>query len=219
MFPSWRPIQKRTLDLFGRWGDSRTQLRSMMDGILPVAVVDRFRNDDEGSVYGINAFAFSVANEFPSVSFGSAVNDWELLQVNGLAPNYNGAGGARVKTFHIFTPVDPYNPATTINPVGFFVPGLITNQAFTLGTVRGIGGSNPALPTVLGPGFGGPLNVITAITWSVQVADWGEGMLRYPIRVYRDTTLTIQYSGTLPAGIPVDMALSIMYRERPKVNA
>lgn len=216
LFPQWRPITKRVLDLFGRWGDSRTNLRSMMDGIIPVVVVDRFRDDDEGSVFGLSAFASAgPAGELPSVSFGSAVNDWELIQIVTTQIRFS-TNTARLIQTHLFTPVAPYNPALTPSPVGFFGPGLIPNRNFTFGTVVAIGGYNPVPPTFTG------LNLIAprasgAFTRTSPIVD-----LRYqfstPIRIYRDVTLTIQWIGTVAGGEFADMDVSILYRERPKVS-
>ena len=219
MFPSWRPITKRTLDLFGRWGDPRTQLRGMMDMVLPVAVVDRFRDDDEGSIFGLNAFTTGPVGEFPSISFGSNVNDWELLQIASISMDYNSGAGTLIQAIHMFTPIAPYNPATTIVPLGFFTPGMINNRAFTLGSVQAIGGTTPLPPVVLGPEVVPRAQQVSFPAISPITNDF----LSYqpfnpPIRIYRDVTLTIQYVGSLPGGVPAEMTVSIIYRERPKVS-
>lgn len=223
LFPRWRPITKRVLDLFGRWGDPRTNLKSMMDSIIPVVVVDRFRDDDEGSIFGISAFTQTgggFAGEFPSISFGSGVNDWELLGVTAFFVNYNGNTGVKFFNIHMFTPIEPYNPALSPSPVGVFPSGMLTNRAFTFGTVSAIGGYNPAPPAILGPTIAGPF--LTGVgTQSVGVIDnFGNMMQPVPIRIYRDTTLTMQYVGTLGVGVnTVELDISILYRERPKVSA
>jgi len=218
LFPQWRPITKRVLDLFGRWGDSRTNLRSMMDSVIPVVVVDRFRDDDEGSVFGMSAFAAgspAVAGQLPSVSFGSAVNDWELIQVvcTQIRFNLNLPG---LNQAHLFTPIAPYNPALTPSPVGFFGPGLLPNRNFTFGTLQAIGGYNPAPPGIIGMSFVCPF-VLGNFSRSAPVVD-----LRYsfatPIRIYRDVTLTIQWVGTVDPADFADLDVSILYRERPKVS-
>jgi len=218
LIPNWRPITRRTLDLFGRWGDPRTNLRSMLDGILPVAVVDDFRDDDRGSIFGINAFSNGTANEFPAVSFGSTVNDWELLAITALWVEWNGlVGGGKNFEFHVFTPINPYNPVATLNPAGFFPSGLLTNRAFTFGTVVALAGSNPAVPLLLGP----------TINEFDRVANAGEfqcfrnksyPVYDPPIRIYKDVTLTIQFIGTIGVAIATGMVCSILFRERPKVS-
>ena len=216
LLPNWRPITRRTLDLFGRWGDPRSQLKSMLDGVLPVAVVDRFRGDDEGSIFGIDAFCTGNNNQFPSISFGSSVNDWELLAINQYAIDWAGLGGSKIFQAHLFTPIFPYNPALTLAPVGFFSPGLLLNRAFTFGTVSGLGGTNPALPALFGPSMLGP-----GSTGNVGLIRWFTNGSRYvfdpPIRVYKDITLTLQWTGTI-GNTPLSMFMSILYRERPKVS-
>jgi len=217
LFPTWRSVTKNTLDFFGRWGDSRTNLKSVMDTVIPVAIVDRFRDDDEGSVFGVSAFCTAgPANEFPSVSFGSAVNDWELLQITSWEVRFATRINRLIQD-HIFTPIDPYNPAATISPVGTFAPGLINNRNFTLGTVRGIGGYNPVLPAFIGATFLGPFGSLTDRS-SVVPFGHETGIIGLPIRVYRDVTLTFQFVGTLGVGETVDMDVSMIYRERPKVS-
>lgn len=209
-FPRWRPITKRTLDLFGRWGDSRNQLRGMLDHALPVVVVDTFRDDDEGSVYGIHAFGSSLAAvAFPSVSFGSAVNDWELLAVTSLS--YSGLALPATIGIHMFTPVFPYNPALNPSPAFFHPAALINNRAFTLGTVTGLGGNNPLFPPQAGPSL---------MPFARAVGDLDFGFpfaFDPPIRVYRDTTLTFQWFG-FPANAGLSIFVDILYRERPKVS-
>jgi len=215
--PTWRPITKRTLDLFGRWGDPRTNLRSMLSGIIPVAVVDDFADDDRGSIFGINAFSAGTANEFPAVSFGSTVNDWELLAITAGWVNFNGLVGNKTFEFHIFTPINPYNPTSTLNPAGFFPTGLLTNRAFTFGTVVALGGSNPAVPTLLGP----TLQWVDRVTDANRVSLYFRGGLQRfdpPIRIYKNVTLSIQFIGTIGVVIATSMVVSILYRERPKVS-
>jgi hypothetical protein len=215
--PLWRPITKRSLDLFGRWGDPRTNLKSMLDTVLPVVVVDRFRGDDEGSIFGIRAVTGPIVNEYPSVNFGSAVNDWELLGVSAVGVFYTGAVGSKFFDIHLFTPIAPYNPAVNLDPVGFFRSGLLNNRAFTFGTVSAIAGSNPGLPLIRGPSIQGP--------WSTTISTWvsffeGFGNLSNqttPMRIYADTTLSFQYAGSL-TGLPIYLDVSILYRERPKVS-
>ncbi len=216
--PSWRPITKRTLDFFGRWGDPRTNLRSMLSGVMPVAVVDRFRDDDEGSIYGINAFSGGTANEFPAVAFGSGTNDWELLAITALWVDWNLAQFSKDFEFHMFTPINPYNPVLTPSPVGFFNNGLLTNRAFTFGTVIALGGTNPNVPVILGPtlnqrqaGVGSTGEFQCFRSASAPVFD-------PPIRIYRDTTLAIQFIGGIGITVPTAMVCSILYRERPKVS-
>lgn len=181
----------------------------MLDHAIPVVVVDRFRDDEEGSVFGLHARGGSVGLEFPSVSFGSGVNDWELLAVTSLS--YSSTSVPSTVGIHLFTPIFPYNPALNPSPVGFFRPALINNRAFTFGTVTAVGGSNPAFPPIAGP------SVMPFVAGSFTL-DFAQPIeFDPPIRVYRDTTLTFQWFGsTLPVGLSI--FVDILYVERPKVS-
>ena len=207
--PTWRSVTKRTLDLFGRWGDSRTQIRGMLDHAVPVVVVDTFRDDDEGSVYGIHARGGSAPFSFASVNFGSAVNDWELLQLTSLS--YSAGFIPNTVQIHMFTPIAPYNPALNLSPVGFFPPALINNRAFTFGTVTGIGGHNPALPPFAGP------SMMPFVGGVLELDFVQPFVFDPPIRIYRDTTLTFQWLGSTIGAVSI--FADILYRERPKVSA
>ncbi len=210
--PRWRSVTRRTLDLFGRWGDSRTQLRAMLDHIIPVVVVDRFRDDQEGSMFGIHARGGRTGTETPSVSFGSAVNDWELHKITSLS--YSASNRPFTIGAHMFNPIAPYNPATFLSPVGLFAPALINNRAFTFGTVNAIGGSNPTLPAIVGPSvvpfLDNPGNLTLEAFTPIDFDP--------PIRVYRDSTLTFQWFGDSfqPGGL--SLFVDIIYSERPKVS-
>lgn len=208
--PRWATITKRTLDLFGRWGDSRTMLRGLLDHAVPVIVVDRFRDDDEGSVYGIGARGGGALNTFPSVSFGSGVNDWELLRVTSLS--YSATLTPNTVGIHMFTPINPYNPALTVSPAGVRLPALINNRAFTFGTVGAVGGHNPSLPALTGP------FVMPFVLGSFPLDFAQPFTLDPPIRVYRDTTLTFQWNADV-VGKSVSIFVDILYRERPKVSS
>lgn len=208
--PRWRPITKRTLDLFGRWGDSRSQLRGMLDHALPVVVVDRYRDDDEGSIYGISANGQSGGGTgFPSVSFGSAVNDWELLAVTSMS--YSAVNVPFTVGIHMFTPIAPYNPALNIAPAGFFNPALINNRAFTFGSVQALGGNNPTFPPLAGPALMPFVRGNLTLDFAQPVT------FDPPVRVYRDTTLTFQWFGQIGNG-GLTLFIDILYVERPKVS-
>jgi len=200
------------LDLFGRFGDPRRNLRGVADWAQPVVVADRFRDDDEGSVYGIQAFTPGAANEFSSVAFGSAVNDWDCL---AFAIEQVG-GGVHQFDVHLFTPIAPYNPVVNLNPVGLFQPGLITDRAFTFRSVQGVGGTAPTLPAIFGP-----LTEFftTNSTGRSSVNMWREGgFFNPPIRIYKDVTLCLQQKALGAGGARIDMTCSILYVERPKAS-
>ncbi len=189
----------------------------MLDGVLPVAVVDDFRDDDRGSIFGINAFTLGTAGEFPSVSFGSSQNDWELVDIVGISANTNFAPVPRVASVHLFTPIAPYNPATTITPLGFFTPGILPNRSFTFGSVQGIAGTNPLLPGVFGPDIVSPATQIVSSSNTFRMVLHPHGF-RVPMRIYRDVTLTVQWNGQVIGGFATALFVSLLYRERPKVS-
>ncbi len=190
----------------------------MLDGVIPVVVVDTFRDDDEGSIYGINAFSLGAVNGFPSVSFGSAVNDWECISITSVLLDRNSDLVHPVRA-HLFTPIFPYNPATTVNPVGFFTPGIIGNRAFTFGTVVGIGGSNPLLPGIFGIDLNGRNDSGIGFTPLVPGINGEVFRPPVPLRIYRDVTLTIQFNGVFTPGRQYGLEVTMLYRERPKVSA
>lgn len=208
--PQWANITKRTLDLFGRWGDSRRMLRGMLDHVVPVVVVDRFRDDDEGSIYGIHIRGSNAGTTgIPSCSWGSAINDWECLALTALS--YSATAVPTTIGMHIFSPIFPYNPAATISPAGFRVPGLINNRAFTLGTVQGVGGFNASFPANVGP------NVFPFLRGASTVSASEPIYFDPPLRIYRDTTLTVQWNGDTFFG-GMSISVDMLYRERPKVS-
>jgi hypothetical protein len=188
----------------------------MLDAALPVVVVDRFRDDDEGSIFGIDAFCTGNNNQFPSISFGSPINDWEMVAVQQISIDWAGLGGTKLMGMHMFTPIAPYNPALNLAPAGFFQPGLLLNRAFTFGSVNAVGGTNPNLPALFGPAVFGPTT--SSFTGLSRLFTSGiRHVYDPPIRVYKDITLSFQWTGDIGA-TPLAMFMSILYRERPKVS-
>lgn len=153
---------------FRRWG-SKANIRAVFNSVQPVAVVDRYFGDEEGSYQAITAVYTGQAGvtplEFPAVLFGSRELDvdvnvhkiavWCGFSANGTAP------GARIGRYvYLFTPILPYDPVLNIDPPGFYESGLILTPSFTRGTCIAIAGSNPLLP--LGP-IGG-VNAMEGLT-------------------------------------------------------
>jgi hypothetical protein len=176
--------------------------------------VDRFRGEAEGSLFGITGYTPGAVNEFSSIAFGSAENDWEIHQIAWNFQQPGGVGGASVWGYHVFTPIAPYNPVANINPVGVYSPGLITNKAFTFGTVGAVGGSNPAFAAVRGytPQERTLNNIVYRLTLPL------EAMLQAfspPIRVPRDVTFAFQMTIAF-VGAAVPLTVSLVYNERPK---
>lgn len=196
----------------------------MLDGVIPVAVVDTFRDDEEGSIFGVSAFSLGAANEHPTVSFGSSVNDWELLGLTQLGFNSNSKPTPFIFQIMVFTPIFPFNPATTINPFGVFQAGILSNRNFTFGTVQGIGGAVAVPPAIFGPDIAGPTNSTnpspSPFTMAAGMIPWAP--FPVPLRIYRDVTLTFMLVLNPAAGVgfaPPELNVSILVRERPKVSA
>jgi len=135
-----------------RWGWPRgDNLAAVYNSVSPVSLVDRFWNDEDASYFGITANTAGATEEHSAVAFFTpegvefsvhAVNfDWAINQ-DGTLTNYN-------QGVQMFTPVAPFDP-TENNTVGFFTPGLITNEAFNPSALRGISGTNAAVGVPLG---------------------------------------------------------------------
>jgi len=208
-----RGVTKRTLDLFGRWGDPRSMIRGLHDEAVPVVIADRFRDDDEGSLFGISAFTNGLTNQFSAVAFGSAVNDWEL---RGIGWNWFAFNVAALYSFHVFNPIDPYNPVPNAT-LGIFVPALITNRAFTFGTVGGISGTNTVLSSQVGPHMF-QQNFVATNQFVSQPNQGGFLKIDPPWRFYRDQTFVFQ-SLIRRGSQALPMTVDIIYNERPKASA
>lgn len=214
--PRWLPHARNLQDFLGRWSSPVGNLRSVLEGVIPVALVDRFRDDTEGSVFGLSASTPGVAGFFPAVAWGSAVNDWELHQLwfrSSLAPVL------RIPAAHLFTPIDPYNPVATPAPVGFFVPGLLLNKPFTLGSVTAVAGGNAALAPIIGPVLDAEFAFDSGapglqLRYPIRTGGW---KFDPPIRVYRGVTLALQGVEAIPAFLH-PLEVEILYTERPRVT-
>jgi hypothetical protein len=201
---------------FGRWGTAGGDIRGLWNGIIPVALVDRFRDDTEGSLYGMTMTANVAANQHASFAMGSVVDDWELhqLQVGWFFP---GALSTTVWNHMVYTPLSGFNPVPTPAPVGQFVPGLVTNFAFTFGSVFGVAGHNPSLPTPFG--FF-PFTTKSASSLApVGSTNFQAGPAHRfdpPIRIFRSVTLGVITVETVSNA--VDMTMTALYTIRPRTT-
>jgi len=195
--------------LFEHWGSLPDNLRAILNLAIPTVTVSRFRDDFEGSLWGIAVGTGGAANEFPAVALGSSTNAWEIHSI--FCQNTGVAVGSVMRSrAHIFTPVFPYNPVLNLNPVGFFVPGFITNRAFSFGSVRGLAGTNPLFPAIQGPQFRGEGITNGAINdTSVSMDERFDP----PLRIKQDQTFAIQ--GLSTNVFAAGMAVSILYNELP----
>lgn len=200
-------------DLFLRWGGAGDNIRALFNLAMPVVLVDRFRGEDEGSIFGIQAVTNGVNGEFSAVAFGSGINDWEIHAITVSNQIFPTPATFLDRGWHMFTPIDPYNPVATVTPVGFFQPGLILNKAFTFGTVQGVGGANPVSAIPQGPvGFLQGQNSFTAHNMLPL-----DDHYRFdpPLRVPIDVTFAVQ-SIVAYVAARQEMRVSLWYNERPK---
>lgn len=200
-------------NFFGRYGTTSGSIRGVLNAVIPVAVVDRFRDDTEGSLFGLTMATTVPAGRLCAFAMGSAADDWELLAANV------GEIGIRLPTefstdFMVYTPDSTYIPVGLPSPVGFWEPGLNTDWSFTLSSVSGISGSNAALPARFG--FM-PFRSVD----EPQPAPgnrYQEHAARFdpPIRVYRDVTLGILADRAL--GGVNSFTCTILYRTLPRTT-
>jgi len=204
-------------NFFGTYGTVGGAIRGLANFIIPVAVVDRYRDDDEGSLFGLTMTATVPAGRFAAFAIGSPQNDWEL---HGLNAGYFISSAAPPRQFFnymVYTPDSSFIPVQTPAPAGLFVPGLNTDFAFTLGSVTGIAGHNPAPP----PRFGFFSLVSKTLTGTVDVPSTffqAENSLQFdpPIRFYRDVTCGVMVAESTTQ--TVDHTVSVLYRERPRTT-
>lgn len=209
----WAQNVKNFTDLFLRWGGAGDNIRGILNLAVPTVVVDRFRDDDEGSIFGLQAVTNGVNNQFSAVAFGSAVNDWELWQITVASQIFPTPATFLDRGWHMFTPIDPYNPVVNLSPVGLFSPGLLLNRAFTFGSVSGVGGANPVSAVPQGPvGFLQGQNSFTAHNMLPL-----DDHYRFdpPLRIPRDVTFAVQ-SLIAYAAARIELRVSLWYNERPK---
>lgn len=145
-----------TTGLSNAWGTRGGSLiRSILNYVVPVTVVERWYGDIEGSLFGQSAGTDGLNTQRPAVEFFSASRDWELHAINAWYPIKAIEFGANPTeyqvTLHLFTAFAPYNPIESL-PTALTGPQLILNQGFNQGTVRGQGGTN-ALNAPFGAGW------------------------------------------------------------------
>jgi len=207
--PSTKPFQI----LFRRWG-GKWNLRGIWDSVLPVIVVDRFRGPDEGSLRAITGESRGFPSQFPAIFFGALPDpdgtirvEVEIHKMAIWKRNFNDQAAPGINTnsdFHLFTPIEPYNPVLNLSPVGQFVPGLNLDPPFTLGTVRMIGGANPVLPIDVGLllthfNIQHPQRIETALPIDMDFDRLFPGHISQP-NVYRTPWIDFDPPLRLPAG-------------------
>lgn len=217
MLEEWASHARNFSDFFGRWRSPFSNLRSIWNSCIPVAVVDRFRDDEEGSLYGCTCSSVGAINEYTAAVLFNPEHDievhaitcWQGFTYLTFWPSFMMAG------FHIFTPIIPYNPIQN-NLAGAFRGGLLTNRAFTFPTSLGFTGTNPALPPIWGEWHkSGP-----AVYDSLRNTYFDSGNCVYfdpPIRLYRGRSLCVQTTRA-SVSYPVEVNISFRWTERPRTT-
>ena len=216
----WLPPVRSFRNFFGTYGTTSGSIRGVLNGIMPVAVVDRYRDDEEGSHFAITATALVAAGQHGAFSFGSTTDDWELLSAN--VSYFFSAGIPQgsvwcTRNLMMYTPDASYQPVVTPSPVGIWIPGLQTDWSFTNGSVVGFTGHNPTLPGIFGS-FPFETNNTSRTATPLVSVDFQRNETRFdpPIRVYRDVSLGFVIVETFDRQI--DATMTIRYRIRPRTT-
>lgn len=221
----WKYQVKDLSRLFRRWGSHASNIRGVFNGILPVQIVDRWRDEDEGSLFAMTIWADAqgiTAGWHPSCVIGTIDDDTET-EILGWQAWYRWrstftAGLVIPHKLHLFTPIAPYTPLDVANPVGFYTPGMITDYGFTFGNTRGIGGFAAALPPL--PSYHGYM-VMNKHQTSPTISIWysaadqaGSLSLDRPIRLPPGSSFAWQLENYPASSRRVDLQVSVIYRER-----
>lgn len=215
----WLAPVRSFRNFFGRYGTTSGSIRGVLNGIVPVAVVDRYRDDSEGSLFGLTATAVvpSAGPNYPAFVFGSSSEDWELLQASvGWFWGSGNPSSFRWLNMMVYTPDVGYNPLQNPSPAGIYVPGLNTDWSYTLSSVVGIAGYNTTVPTRFG--FFPFQSLTKGSTSTYTSVDFQKRAWTFdpPLRVYRDVTLGMMAIEQF--GKDIDVTVSILYRVRPRTT-
>lgn len=204
---------------FTRWG-AVAQLRSIWNTIVPVAVVDRWRGDDDGSVRGITAVCNGNVNEYPCVVFlaptGQPGKSDVIFEVDLVSFRrwVSQDPGNFIYDLHLFSPEAAYNPIQNLSPIGIYNPGFSTHPNANWGSVVGLGGTNPALGSYVGWTMQKRTSPTTAAGWWHSPSDTHPKPFNPPIRVFPGYMLAFQYRSKMNPGY-LAMLVTMLYREIP----
>lgn len=137
-----------TTGISNSWGTRGGSLiRAILNFVVPVTVIERWYDDDTGSLFALSGTSGAAFEQRPSVEFFSDECDWEMHACNIFYPIRATATVGDPTEYqiicHIFTAFAPYDPIE-FNLAGPFGPQLITTELFNQGTVRGEGGTSPS---------------------------------------------------------------------------
>jgi len=145
----YRQTSGRETSSFGAsWGiPGAGLLRSLFNTVVPVAIVQRWRDEKSGSLYGLSGGTLGAFGHRPAVEIFSTESDWELNYLTVGFPMMEDQGVTGHSAWYdyavnLFTGRAGYNPVE-FNGVGPFGPNLITNAQFSAGSIRMQSGTNP----------------------------------------------------------------------------
>jgi len=227
------------------WGTLRQEnFRGVLNAVIPVSIVDRFRDNDEGSVFGIRVRSNGISQalgpgELTAVVFFS--NDPNVeFHVHSINWDYefdtlNAVLAQQAMGVMMYTPILPHNPVI-ISPVGLFVPGLLTTDNFTFGSIRGLAGRSTQFATLDGfelnrteelvdvsvtsgiprsSAYGVPFGTGSSQMWHADRRSQNTRNFDPPLRIRSFETLAFQMTAANSALIDdFDLAVSMLYTER-----
>lgn len=214
----WHSPSRTFRNLFGRYGITGGSIRGLYSGLLPVVVADRYRDDTEGSLFGITLYAEVIAGAYAAFALGSADDDWEIHHANLGTYVWTTPAVNMVRNFMVYTPDFTYVPVSIPAPAGLWEPGLNTNFPFTLSSVRGVAGYNAGVPSRFGHFPFRSISQTTSPFFTYNSTFFLETQVHFdpPIRVYRDVTLGFLCVESNP--LPFDAMLSLLYTVRPRTT-
>lgn len=144
-----------------KWGTiGGNAIRGLLNFCIPVSVIERFRDENEGGVYGLTAITPGFGTvlppnpqtaEFPACCFTNLTTAFRIHRMNIVfnrgAPVFGagGPGSNYQELINVYSPFGDYNPCAN-NVLGLFRPGLIARNPFVFGGTVGVSGTNPLLP-------------------------------------------------------------------------
>jgi len=236
------PYSRNMLRWAREWGTLRGgNFQALFNSVIPVSVIDRFRDNDEGSVYGIKVTSngSAVLGERTAVIFFSVDPDVEF-HVHSINWDYdfnttNVVFATLSMGVMMYTPILPHNPVE-IAPVGLFVPGLITTEQFTFGSIRGIAGRSLVAATLDGfelnrtselidesiisqiprsSAYMAPFGTGNSEMWGADRRSQNTRNFDPPLRIRSFETIAFQMTIANQAGLnDFDLGVSMLYTER-----
>lgn len=203
---------------FKRWG-AIGNLRSIWNSVVPVAQVDRWRNEEEGTFYGMSVASYGAANNYTAAAlvaptgqpgYPNTILEVQRINISWQVP---AAVGQINVDFHVMSPETGYNPIATLNPVGIYRAGLSTQPAGGWGSATGFGGYTNTL-SAQGTGYRLQLFTTSAPTvgYWFTVSSLVSQPFDPPLRFMQGRPCVVQWRYR-HATVPFWLIVSFLYRE------